>query len=159
MNAVWLILSHTDEIFSCHDTFWVQGPQFLPSSQFPQNNTYRASQNQIWCLVQPQLSIFPAPSSVLATLLILKSWHTCSSENAREPGSLDGGLRPRPEGENAREPGFVDGGLRLRPEGGLTVLLMLANSFPLNSTMAYTAPFTSFSATVCSFPSECYSSI
>lgn len=35
---------------------------------------------------------------------------------------------------------------------GLTVLLMLANSFPLNSTMEYTAPFTSFSATVCSFP-------
>lgn len=34
----------------------------------------------------------------------------------------------------------------------LTVLLMLASSFPLNSTMEYTAPFTSFSATVCSFP-------
>lgn len=36
----------------------------------------------------------------------------------------------------------------------LTVLLMLASSFPLNSTMEYTAPFTSFSATVCSFPEE-----
>lgn len=29
---------------------------------------------------------------------------------------------------------------------------MLANSFPLNSTMEYTAPFTSFSARLCSFP-------
>lgn len=37
---------------------------------------------------------------------------------------------------------------------GLTVLLMLANSFPLNSTMEYTAPFTSFSATICSLPGE-----
>lgn len=33
-----------------------------------------------------------------------------------------------------------------------TVLLMLANSFPLNSTMEYTAPLTSFSARLCSFP-------
>lgn len=32
------------------------------------------------------------------------------------------------------------------------MLLMLANSFPLNSTMEYTAPFTSFSARLCSFP-------
>lgn len=32
------------------------------------------------------------------------------------------------------------------------MLLMLANSFPLNSTMEYTAPLTSFSARLCSFP-------
>lgn len=32
------------------------------------------------------------------------------------------------------------------------MLLMLAKSFPLNSTMEYTAPFTSFSARLCSFP-------
>ena len=106
----------------------------LLNSRNTQNNTYRASQNQIWCLVQPQLSIFPAPSSILATLLPLQLQHTGSSENTR--GRHSGQRRGR------------------RPQGALTVLLMLANSFPLNSTMEYTAPFTSFSATVCSFPEE-----
>ena len=47
----------------------------------------------------------------------------------------------------------MGGSLRHDTSGrGLTVLLMLAKSFPLNSTIEYTAPFTSFSATVCSFP-------
>ena len=43
-------------------------------------------------------------------------------------------------------------GRKLESHEGPTVLLMLANSFPLNSTMEYTAPFTSFSARLCSLP-------